>query len=46
MSEIADVHGHRFAAFVFLLIICLPKELHIFPYGSLIYGKQLVGETG
>lgn len=36
ISEIADVHSHKFATFVFLLVICLPKELHIFPHGSLI----------
>lgn len=34
MSEIADVHSHKFATFVFLPVICLLKELHIFPHGS------------
>lgn len=36
ISEIADKHSHKFATIVFLTVICLHKELHIFPYGSLI----------
>lgn len=42
ISEIADVHSHKVATFVFLLVIWLPKELHIFPYGPLI---KLIWET-
>lgn len=36
ISEIADVHGHKFTTCVSLLVICLPTEQHIFPHGSLI----------
>lgn len=42
ISEIADVHSHEFATSVFLLVICLLRELHIFLHGSLM---KLIWET-